>query len=310
MQDHVCAIVVVYFPPSNFVTNIRAVSEQVDHVVIVVNGVHADTEDVLTEVLSHGGTTLIRNSMNVGVATALNQGAQEALDRGYHWVITLDQDSTPESTMVMQLVESADAHPNKAAIAVIAPSVTQLGHSGRPYRFLRRSSRWWQSYTYSSPDSDQVLEVSIVITSGSLVNLRILNLVGGFKDAYFIDYVDTEYCLRVQTHGFKVLVCPTATLWHQLGESRKVLGNYVVARCHSPDRIYYQYRNRILTLRAFGCRFPHWFIFDNLQATYNLVRVVLFESHRATKFSAAVQGTLDGFRGRLGPRPVGSNLIE
>lgn len=42
------------------------------------------------------------------------------------------------------------------------------------------------------------LEVSCVISSGMSVKKKTLDMVGGMKDELFIDYVDTEWCMRAK----------------------------------------------------------------------------------------------------------------
>ena len=39
-----------------------------------------------------------------------------------------------------------------------------------------------------------------------MYNLKIYKQVGLFRDDFFIDYIDTEYCLRIRQQGFNIIV--------------------------------------------------------------------------------------------------------
>lgn len=47
--------------------------------------------------------------------------------------------------------------------------------------------------------------IDAAITSGSLINTKSFSLVGWFKDEYFIDMVDIEYCFRLKKMDIKFI---------------------------------------------------------------------------------------------------------
>ncbi len=147
-------------------------------------------------------------------------------------------------------------------------------------------------------------DVTIVITSGALTNLQVWEKLGGFRDDFFIDYVDTEYCLRAKRAGYKILVSAGAKLYHRLGDKREVkrLGLTLKPTFHSPLRLYYVARNRVPMVREYALEFPHWFLFDVVAGAYNTLRILLTEDKRLQKLGATVQGTWDGLLGRMGPK--------
>lgn len=61
-------------------------------------------------------------------------------------------------------------------------------------------------------------------------------------ETLFIDYVDTEWCLRMHAHGYNVYITPNVVMKHEIGDAHiQLLG--VVVPVHSPWRRYYRVRN-------------------------------------------------------------------
>ena len=133
-------------------------------------------------------------------------------------------------------------------------------------------------------------------------SLRIYEQVGPFRDDFFIDYVDTEYCLRVKNHGLKIIVACSARLLHKLGNQKKfkVGGIEVRPTFHSAIRWYYISRNRISMIREYGMHFPHWLIYEMVINGYGFLRMLLFEDRKWKKILALTFGTLDGLKGQMG----------
>ena len=147
----VCAAVITYHPDEQVVELLSSVARQVDHVIVVDNGSTADETGPILGWAASTGATWIANEANLGSATALNQAARAARSAGHRWLLTLDQDTTISSDLVMQLrtAIAADAKPDRVAIA--APRTHHQGD---------RRCR----------DRD-VVRRRMAITSGSLISL-------------------------------------------------------------------------------------------------------------------------------------------
>ena len=81
-----------------------------------------------------------------------------------------------------------------------------------------------------------------------MVSVDTLNQVGLMRDEYFIDYVDTEWCLRAESLGFKNYISSKAIMKHTIGDN--VINLKVInVPVHSAFRRYYRVRNAFLMLR-------------------------------------------------------------
>jgi len=148
-------------------------------------------------------------------------------------------------------------------------------------------------------------EVESVITSGCLLSLRAYAAIGPFRDDFFIDYVDTEFCFRARAAGFRIIESRAPLMSHSVGAAtfHTVLGSKTWTTNHSAERRYYIARNNTVMLREYaGLGRGHW-LWKSITRTFRLTkRIALFETDKVSKIAAAWQGWRDALRGRMGPR--------
>ena len=204
--------------------------------------------------------------------------------------------------MIEALFEAFATYSEDDRPAVVAPIVMHSTVNVRA-RYLRPRNKFL--FERVSCNENILDDVTYVITSGALYNLAVYKKIGPFRDDFFIDYVDVEYCLRAREKGYKTIVACNAYLHHSLGnqQKHKFFGRDFYPTFHSTTRWYYISRNRIRMLKQYSIRFPHWFLFELMVSINSILRMLLFENQRATKIKAILLGTLDGFLERMGIMP-------
>ena len=290
-SSDVCAIAVTYHPDSEFPARIERVLRQVGALVIVDNGSTAAETQMLHTCAEHPAVTLVLNRANLGVAAALNIGIEHAVAGGYSWVLLLDQDSTVDDDMVQELLATQAAFPHRGKLAVIGAGFADVNKTSPPADQAAHAEPWE--------------EVKQVITSGSLLPLASHAAVGPFRDEFFIDYVDLDYCLRARAQGFHDIKTRKPLMSHAIGaySQHRWLWKKKWTTNHSPDRRYYIARNDTVMLREYGGYAYGTWALKSLQRSYRLCkRIVFYESNKTAKIIAVAQGWWDGIRGRLGPR--------
>jgi len=295
-----CALVITHHPDEKLITLLNSLGEQVTEILVVDNGSKKTASTVFNDAKVVPGINLIENSNNLGVATALNQGFKWAQERGYQWMITFDQDSQPEGNFVKQLCSTWKVIDKKKDIGIIAPQILDA-NLGKKSLFLRR--RFSMIYERVGCQDTVLEDVTYVITSGAMVNTQIAEEIGGFREDFFIDYVDTEFCLRARKHGYRILVACEAKIHHYFGERKHIRWGPVdfYPSFHSPERWYTMSRNRIPMILTYGLKFPHWFTYEIVATGYILLRMLLTEDQKGAKLGQFLRGTWDGLRGRMGP---------
>jgi rhamnosyltransferase len=280
----VCAILVSYHPDAELPRRAVRILEQVGALVIVDNGSGEAAHEMLRRIAADARVSLVLNSSNLGVASALNLGVERARALGFAWMLLLDQDSDLHDGMLTSLIEVRAAYPEPARVAVIGAG---FGEETRP-----APEAAWQ-------------EVESVITSGSLIPLAVHAAIGPFRDEFFIDYVDSEYCFRARARGYRVLRTAKPLMSHTIGAPTRhdLLGKPKWTTNHSPDRRYYIARNDTVMLREYGgYAFGSWALKSLARRLRTCKRIVLYERCKARKIAAVSAGWWDGVRGRLGPR--------
>jgi rhamnosyltransferase len=288
-RNEVCAIAVTYHPDREFLARINRVLPQVGALVIVDNGSAADEVKMLREITANPMISLVLNPDNFGIARALNIGIERALALEFKWTLLLDQDSVPDDDMVLTLLAVHAAFPDRDRLAVVGSGFRDVD-SNEP-RPISVGDSW--------------VEVECVITSGSLIPLAVHAAVGAFREEFFIDYVDIEYCYRARARGFRVIKTRAALMSHSIGAITRhnVLGFKKWTYNHSPDRRYYIARNDTVLLREYGQYAMGLWALKSLSRCIRLCkRIALYEQMKSRKMAAVAQGWWDGVRGHLGPR--------
>jgi rhamnosyltransferase len=293
-QKHapVCAVFVTYHPDAAFPVALNKVSRQVGSVIIVDNGSTEGELRMLSGLVTGATIELIVNAENLGVARALNIGVQRAAALGYAQVLLMDQDSQAAPDMVASLLGIYASFPDRDRLAVIGAN------------FFDTSGRFPEVVNPGLFDG-QWEEVESVITSGSLLPLSAHSVVGPFRDEFFIDYVDTDYCLRARAKGYRVIKSKKQLMSHALGSPtlHEWLWLKKWTNNHSADRQYYIARNDTVMLRESGkYRAGRWALKSFSRRLKRCKRIALYEQMKASKIVAVIQGWWDGVRGNMGPR--------
>jgi rhamnosyltransferase len=276
----VAAVVVLYRPTENVLTNVDSYRDQVDTVIAIDNTEVPDQQFVAR--LEDRGVIYASLGSNKGIAAALNEGCRRARALGFDWALTLDQDSTATPGMVTRLSDCVELGESAGRIAIVAPIWQQVG--GLPETI-----------------AEGHVELDGALTSGSLTNLFAFEELDGFREDLFIDRVDSEYCLRARRHGWRILQQRDAVLLHRMGDLRRVafpVGFWVTD--YSPLRRYYMIRNLLEVRREYGREFPAWMAIERHYWPRELVKIVLAETHRYRKARMMIRGWLDYRRGQFG----------
>lgn len=293
----VIAVIPTFRADAALFEGLRACSTQVHSIIIVDDGSPDDNGGVLRRV-EEDGWELIRSPSNRGIAAAINVGIRLALDRGADYVLTLDQDTVLPHHYVSDCITAfrmADAATNLGIVCTDRIN-------GQP----------------SIPEQYTAQGLGLVreaIQSGFLISAECLAACGLFDERLFIDAVDTEYCLRIAQHGYRIAVGPGTDITHSLGE-RAELRPFGIARrdaasgavktyeYHGPMRRYFIIRNSVdLWLRYARIR-PRWVISAIKREVRPTFTTVLSGPKRRRQLAATLIGAVHGLlrkRGAMSP---------
>lgn len=279
MHDFTCGITVTYHPDASNLANLGFVRAQVDCSVVVDNGSNEAELALLRPLCDKLGTHLVENGRNLGIAAALNCGIRWAKALGCTYVVLFDQDSKPLPSFVEKSLTVFSSRSNDEKIAIAAPCLLDA-------RSLRSLSA--VRYGLGEPIAAQ--------TSGSVMPIQVFDDVGWFDEAFFIDCVDFDYCLRLRNHGWSIKECKEAVLLHQPAnyQAHRFLGlKSITASNYTARRRYYRTRNILWMLRRHGGKYLRFCLALNYVNVKDLAKIA-WEEERLSKWSAAVRGYIDG----------------
>ncbi len=147
----------------------------------------------------------------------------------------------------------------------------------------------------------EFLEQRTVITSGSLIDAVFARAIGGFREDYFIDQLDHEFCLRARSCGGWVVITRKPVMEHSVGEAG---GAWIpfLGRLpnHPPLRKYYIARNSVVTIAEYWRREPDWCLRRLVRLLMGALSMLFLEKHGYSKIRAFACGVADGLRGSMG----------
>jgi rhamnosyltransferase len=314
----ICAVLVSYHPDPELPTRVNRILAETGALVIVDNGSGESALRMLGDLSAHSRISLELNGENLGVARALNDGIRRARALGYEWVLLLDQDSVLDAGMVDTMIGAHASVPEPSRLAVLGAAFRDVHQPeaappGPPQAPRTEIPGAEPPPPPARPPEPPWEDVESVITSGSLIRLATLDRIGAFRDEFFIDYVDSEYCFRARAGGFRVLKTRRPLMSHAIGAATRhdILGLEKWTSNHSPDRRYYMARNDTVMLQEYGhFRWGSWALKSLGRRVRTCKRIALYEDQKISKICAVAQGWWDGVRGRLGPRRPDSRPIS
>jgi rhamnosyltransferase len=228
---------------------------------------------------------LIINDVNIGLATALNQGIAYALKLGPRYVLLLDQDSRPEAGMGAGLMEAAvRAEEQGVRVGCVGPVL------------IDRKAPAPGEAAAAAPATGPLIPALSIATSGALVSVDALRAVGMMWDALFIDGIDHEWCFRAQAKGYGVFVAPAVRMEHDMGEHGiNFLGRYKPIH-RSAFRHYHIVRNGLWLARRSYIPW-RWRAVETGKLLYRIPVYLLVGSDRPRTVSAILRGVAAGLRG-------------
>jgi len=291
-KSNVVGVVVTYQPSLEVLEQLLdALVPQVTSVVIVDNGSHSDLA-AWSRGRHAGSIEVLLLDENKGIAAAQNVGIQWARNHGAEFVLLMDQDSIPAPDMVDKLMASIAKQPLPAAAGPRYLDERQ----NNPPPFLRVQGLRLERCACSSENS--VVPVDYLIASGCLIPMSVLDLVGGMRDDLFIDYVDIEWGLRANYHGFQSYGVCSAHMLHSLGDHPiKFFGKNIPV--HSPLRHYYHFRNAVILYKTPWVPL-NWKAVDGWRLCLKYVFYSLFTKPRRAHWRMMTVGVWHGLVGRSG----------
>jgi rhamnosyltransferase len=284
----IAGVMVTFFPGSDIRTRLGEAAAHTDALIIVDNSASDSVSSLLKSIAVELDARLVLNARNVGVATALNRGVEIARSLSATHVCFFDQDSALDASFGEEMRRTIAAYDDVKPLGILGANFIRVGESS-------------PTFPVTSANGKPYLETTNIITSGSLYDIRMMSALGTFRDDYFIDSVDTEYCWRALRSGYAVCRTTKPLMHHGLGTptSHCMLGLKLSTLNYSPLRRYLMTRNAVLVFREYLTT-------NTLEASAllafqfkNAFLIAAFERDKAKKLSSILRGLWHGITGNM-----------
>ena len=292
--ENTCSVLITYYPDEELIERVSTIRHQVSTFIIVDNSANYEITNKLKHICKTFDCHLIFNNSNLGIATALNIGFKYAmsLNESIEWILTLDQDTLCGPELVKSLFNAYDSCYFKNSVMIVGSNYEEKS-TGKLLHYTKAIDNKWEL-------------VNSLPSSGSLINLTAFNHVGTFRDDFFIDYVDTEFCLRVSNLGFKIIICPQVNMIHPLGYYHHsklfsfLTGKHLVTN-YPAFRQYYWTRNGSKVIKNYFFKDLKWCIKEIYYLYFRrVITVILFESEKIKKLKYVTFGLYHALIGKYG----------
>ena len=196
----------------------------------------------------------IQNFDENGIAGAQNKGCEKALNDGFEWAMTMDEDSYFEEPQISEYIKLFNQYSEiDNSIKSFSMHILNCNKNFFLTEEIRRKilsplkrKLLKKKADYKTDSTDQTIEYpKRVIASGNIINLQAWNKVGRFDNSLFIDEVDHDFCHRLTQEKYKIIRFNTVHINHSLGGS-----SFAIFKKHyvnySDFRLFYIYRNTLI----------------------------------------------------------------
>ena len=212
----------------------------------------------------------ICNTSNLGFAKGFNTGLRYALNHEMNFVFILNNDAIVAPDCLTNLMEHVDGDPG-----ILGPIIFYANH---PQKIWSAGGNIRRLILEKSEELDdqldpgnlpEVLERDFITGCGMLFSRKSLEMVGLFDEDFSMYYEDSDLCWRTRHAGRRILVVPSAKMWHKVATSS--------GGSDAPNERYWMARSSIRFFRkhARGGQIPavlFWRTFSALRTTFRLAR--------------------------------------
>jgi rhamnosyltransferase len=249
----IAAVVVTYEPDLDRLQAVLDSAAREADLVVVVDNASSNIERLRALVAARDTITLVELEENQGIAAGLNTGVSAALTREPDFILTLDQDSVVHAGALRTVLDELALLPpdvqHRCGIVSLPSRLEPKERLRRPRLIPTWLLRRWRAAAGNRTMSQvgPFAEQQSVISSGSLIRADVAGA-HRYEEAFFMDQVDTAFCLALRRAGLATLEYRSAILLdHRLGTEVATGTGPVV---YEPGfRIYYLVRNSTVLWR-------------------------------------------------------------
>lgn len=228
-QDDVGLVLVTYQSGDDLPQFLDSLEAAIgDHPTAVI-GVDNASTDRSADIIEEFGGSVIRNTTNVGLSAAINQGLAATTAS---WILVANPDTVLEERAIDTLIATAKSDER---IGMIGPAIARP--DGTPYPSGRAFPTAFvgaghavlggvwpanpATRRYFGAPATAVADVDWISGCCMLFRREALEAIDGFDERYFLYFEETKTALDMHRGGWRVVLDPAATIRHREGGSMR-----------------------------------------------------------------------------------------
>lgn len=283
-------VIVTYNPTEKFNENIENILTQVRKLYIIDN--NSSYKHIIKNLEKNPKIQVIYNENNLGLGAAQNVGIKEALKNNSDWILLFDDDTEiPNKYVDIMLGEYKKLKNDN--ISILLPKIKHK-NSKKKTIYIEYDKK----LKIRTNIKENNINVLVGMASGSLIKSEVIRKIGLFKEDYFIEYIDYEFCLRNIKNGYLNLLVSKIQLNQRVGNTKDIkIGKVIISPSgHNPERIFYKIRNFIWLGKEYKKIFPEYIIYELFKNIWIILRSLIFEKNKKARLKYIKKGVLQGVK--------------
>ena len=222
----------------------------VDFVLVVVDNASKDQTRALLERTDRTRMQVLLNEANLGVAEGNNQGIEIALAHGCDRILLLNNDTEFGPTLFADLTRSLEANGCDA----LTPRIVFHDDPASNWFVAGEFKYVWgpdaRHETMATPRS-VAYAISYAPTCCMIVRDSVFAHIGLMDAAYFVYWDDTDFCLRMQRAGLRLMCDTSLSMSHKVSSLTGGTTSDFFIRYHHRNQVYYVRKHFGLVVLAY-----------------------------------------------------------
>ena len=169
---------------------------------------------------------VLKSATNRGFTGGNNIGMEYAIEKGYQYIMLLNNDVAVEPNFIEPLIERLE---KEASIGAVQPLIyfhhdrNLIWNAGSTYNTLLGICAT-PNYNQKDPQHlcrNQEKKIDWITGCAFMIRSSVLKEVGTLKEGYFIYYEDVDLSFRIKKAGYKLSYVPSSVIYHIAGMSHK-----------------------------------------------------------------------------------------
>lgn len=220
-------------------------------IIVVDNG---SKPEILGRIEKIEDVSVLANKNNLGWAAATNMGIQHAMSQKAEYVILANNDIfIDDYTLINVLINNFKKLGNKSKAKILGTRINDYNNidythnSGKIFfNSLEKKSCKFNRHRLNYIQNNSLPEpfkiVDFVEGCFMMIECKLFNEIGFFKECFFMYFDETEFCYRAWQKGYPSIVNKSLVVYHKIAKT---------AGEKSPFQVYYLVRNEILFFKNF-----------------------------------------------------------